>query len=124
MFNVECIIKPSILKTILLVGAINKALVFVKLKDMSLLYNFNNRIMNFNVKILPILAPLLKNKHIGVSKYNCFIYITTSYNNLCYSFNCLSKLQYSNSSIIMEYDDFVKFSSCRNCDFWFDPLHD
>ncbi len=40
------------------------------------------------------------------------------------SFNCLSKLQYSNFSIIMEYDDFVKFSFFRNCDFWFDPLHD
>ncbi len=24
---------------------------------------------------------------------------------------------------IMEYDDFVKFSSFKNYDFWFDPLH-
>jgi len=41
-----------------------------------------------------------------------------------FSFNYLSKLQYSNSSIIMEYDDFVKFSSSKNYDFWFDPLRD
>jgi hypothetical protein len=42
MFNVEYIIKPSILKAILPIDAINKALVFVKSKDMSLLYNHNN----------------------------------------------------------------------------------
>jgi hypothetical protein len=42
MLNVECIVKLSILKTILLVGAINKALVFVKSKEMFLLYNRNN----------------------------------------------------------------------------------
>jgi hypothetical protein len=30
MFNVECIVKPSILKATLLVDAISKALVFVK----------------------------------------------------------------------------------------------
>jgi len=42
MFNVECIVKSLILKVILPVDAINKALVFVKLKDMSLLYNRNN----------------------------------------------------------------------------------
>jgi len=42
----------------------------------------------------------------------------------CSSFNYLSKLLYSNSSIVMEYDDFVKFSSFKNYDFRFDPLHD
>ncbi len=42
MFNVECIVKLSILKTILHVDAISKALVFVKSKDMFLLYNHNN----------------------------------------------------------------------------------
>jgi hypothetical protein len=30
MFNVECIVKPSILKAILLVDAVSNALVFVK----------------------------------------------------------------------------------------------
>jgi hypothetical protein len=40
--NAKCIIKPSILKTYLLVDAISKALVFVKLKDMYVLYNYNN----------------------------------------------------------------------------------
>jgi hypothetical protein len=42
MFNVECIVKPSILKASLLDDAISKALVFVKSEDMSLLYNHNN----------------------------------------------------------------------------------
>jgi len=42
MFNVECIIKLLILKIILPIDAINKTLVFVKLKDMSLFYNQNN----------------------------------------------------------------------------------
>jgi hypothetical protein len=42
MFDVECIIEPSILKTTLLIDAISKTLVFVKSKDMSLLYNHNN----------------------------------------------------------------------------------
>jgi hypothetical protein len=42
MFNVECIVKLSILKTILPIDAISKALVFVKSKDMFLLYNRNN----------------------------------------------------------------------------------
>jgi len=42
MFNVECIIKPSILKAILPIDAISKALVFVKSKDRLLLYNCNN----------------------------------------------------------------------------------
>jgi hypothetical protein len=42
MFNVECIVKPSILKTPLHVDAISEALGFVKLEYMSLLYNCNN----------------------------------------------------------------------------------
>ncbi len=42
MFNAECIIKSSILKIILPVDAISKALVYVKSKDTSLLYNCNN----------------------------------------------------------------------------------
>jgi hypothetical protein len=36
MFNVECIVKLSILKANLPINAITKALVFVKLKNMSL----------------------------------------------------------------------------------------
>jgi hypothetical protein len=40
MFSVKCLIK--LLKATLLVDAINKALVFVKSKYMSLLYNCNN----------------------------------------------------------------------------------
>jgi hypothetical protein len=40
MFSVECTIK--LLKTTLFVDAISKVLVFVKSKDMSLLYNYNN----------------------------------------------------------------------------------
>jgi hypothetical protein len=42
MFNVKCIIKPSILKVHLPIDAISKALVFVQLKDMFLLYNHRN----------------------------------------------------------------------------------
>ncbi len=73
MFNVECIVKLSILKIVLPIDAISKALIFVKSKNISLLYNHNNpRIMNFNVKVLRILTPPVKNKHISVSKYNFF----------------------------------------------------
>jgi len=42
MFNVQCIIKSSILKVALLIDAISKALVFVQSEYMSLLYNHNN----------------------------------------------------------------------------------
>ncbi len=42
MFNVKCIVKSLILKVILHVDAISKALVFIKLKDTSLLYSSNN----------------------------------------------------------------------------------
>jgi hypothetical protein len=42
MFNVEFIVKPSILKVTLPIDAISKTLVFVKLEDMPLLYNCNN----------------------------------------------------------------------------------
>ncbi len=73
MFNVECIVKVSILKATLPIDAISIALIFVKSKDISLSYNHNNpRIMNFNVKVLPVLTPLVKNKHISVSRYNYF----------------------------------------------------
>jgi hypothetical protein len=65
--------------------------------------------MSFNVKILLVPTPHVKNKHINVSGYNYFLCMTTLNINLCSSFHCLSKLRYSNSSIIMEYDDFVKF---------------
>ncbi len=59
MFNVECIIKPSIMKSTFLVDVINKVLVFVKLKDLSFLYNYNNPwITCFNVKVLLVLTPL------------------------------------------------------------------
>jgi hypothetical protein len=92
---------------------------------MSLLYNYNNPwIMSFNVKVLPIPTPPIKNKHIGVLRYNCFLCITSSNIILCSSFSYLNKIWYSNFSIIMEYDNFVKFSSFKNRDFWFDPLHD
>jgi len=74
--------------------------------------------MGFNVKVLPIPTPPIKNKHISVLRYNYFLCITSKNINRCSSFNCLSKLQYSNSSIIMEYDDIVKFSFFRNYDFW------
>ncbi len=42
MFDVECIVKQSLLKTYLFIDAISKALVFVNSKDMFLLYNCNN----------------------------------------------------------------------------------
>jgi hypothetical protein len=41
MFNTKSIFKPSILKIILPIDAISKALVFVKSEDTSLLYNHN-----------------------------------------------------------------------------------
>jgi len=65
--------------------------------------------MSFNVKFLLVPTPHVKNKHINVSGCNNFLCITSLNINFCSSFNCLSKLRYSNSSIIMEYDDFVKF---------------
>jgi hypothetical protein len=58
LFNVKCIVKPSILKATLHIDAISKALIFVKLEDTSLMHNRNNpSIMNFNVKVLPIPKP-------------------------------------------------------------------
>ncbi len=87
MFNVQSIFKLSILKTTLLVDAISKTLVFVKSKNISLLHNCNNpSIMSFNVKILFILAPPIKNKHIGVLGYNYFLCIPSSNINPCSSF--------------------------------------
>jgi hypothetical protein len=79
MLNVECIVKPSILKAYLFVDAISEALAFLKSKYMFWLYNHNNRqIMSFNVQILLVPTPLVKNKHIGVSWYNWFLCITSS----------------------------------------------
>jgi hypothetical protein len=121
MFNVNYIVKPSIMKVALFVDAISKALIFVKLEHMCLLYNCNNLLM---LKFLPIPTLFVKNKQINNQKKYFFLYITSSNINLCFSFNCLSKLQYSNSSIIIEYEDFVKFSSLKICNFWFDTLHD
>jgi hypothetical protein len=80
--------------------------------------------MNFNVKVLPVLAPLVKHKHIDVLGYNYFRCITSSNINFCSSFNCLNKLRYSNFFVVMEYDGFMKFSSFKNYDFWFDSLGD
>jgi hypothetical protein len=92
MFNAECIIKSSILKAILHVDAISKALVFFKSKDMSLLYKRNNSwIMSFNIKNLLILAPPVKNKHIDVSGYNYFLCITSSNIDFFSPFHCLNK---------------------------------
>jgi hypothetical protein len=45
MFNVKCIVKPSIMKASLLIDAISKDLIFVKSKHMCLLYNCNNLLM-------------------------------------------------------------------------------
>jgi hypothetical protein len=42
MFNVECIVKPSILKVALHIDTIRRTLVFIKSKDMFLLYNHKN----------------------------------------------------------------------------------
>jgi hypothetical protein len=42
MFNTKCIVKPLILKVTLNVDARSKALVFIKLEDIFLLYNCNN----------------------------------------------------------------------------------
>jgi hypothetical protein len=79
MFNVECIIKPSILKVVLPIDAINKSLVFVKSKDMFLLYNCNNFLITyFNVKVLLVSTSHVKNKQINISKYNCFLCIMSS----------------------------------------------
>ncbi len=121
MFNVKCIVKPSILKEILPIDAMNKALIFcLSQKEV---YNYNNPwIMSFNVKNLLVPTPHVKNKHINVSRYNYFLCITSLNINLCSSFHCLSKLRYLNSSIIMGYDDSVKFSFFKIWDFWFDPL--
>jgi len=100
-------------------------LVFVKSKYISLSYSYNNPwIMNFNVKVLLVPTPLVKNQHINVSSYNCFLCITSSNINIFSSFNCLSKLWYSSYSIIMKYYDFIKFPSFKIYDFWFDPLRD
>jgi hypothetical protein len=66
MFNVECVVKPSILNVILLVDAMRRILVLIKFEYMYLLYSHNNPwIINFDVKFLPILTLPIKNKQIG-----------------------------------------------------------
>jgi hypothetical protein len=61
MFNVECIIKPLILKVVLPLYAKSKTLVFVKSKYMFLLlYNNNPWTISFNVQNLLVSAPLSK----------------------------------------------------------------
>ncbi len=66
MFDVKCIIKPSILNVALPMDVIRKALILVKYEYMFLLYNHNTFwIMNFNVKVLLILTPLIENLKIG-----------------------------------------------------------
>jgi hypothetical protein len=123
MFNVECIIKPSILKATLTMNAINRALVFVKSLNILLLYNHDNHfIINFNVKVLLIPTPsIIINKYV----YQCTIFTIIMSSNVSFSssFNCLTNLQYSNFSI-MECDDFVIISSSKICDFLFDLLCD
>ncbi len=42
MFNVECIVKPSISNATLFVNTMKKALAFVKFEYMFLLYDCNN----------------------------------------------------------------------------------
>jgi len=66
MFNVECIVKPSILKVILPIDAISKTLVFVKLKDMFQLYDcINPWITSFNVNLIYfVLDKIFKFYHI------------------------------------------------------------
>jgi hypothetical protein len=92
---------------------------------MSLLYDYNNPwIINCKIKVLPIPASHIKNKQISISWYNYFLCITSLNIDFGYSFNCLSELWYSNFSTIIEYEDFVKFSSSKVCDFWFDALCD
>jgi hypothetical protein len=77
MFNVEYIdIKSTILKIDLSMDAIGTTLVFIKFKYMSLLYNCNTPwIINFNVKVYHFQQPAIKNKQIGVSRYNYFLCI-------------------------------------------------
>jgi hypothetical protein len=38
MLNIECIVRPSLLNAVLFINAMNKALTFVKFKDMSFVY--------------------------------------------------------------------------------------
>jgi hypothetical protein len=104
MFDVECIVKSSILKIILFI-------------DVTIFFN-NLWIINFNIKFLLILTSHVKNKYISVWQYNYFLCITSSNINFCSSFNCVSKLWYSSYSIIMEYEIWWF------CNFWFDPLCD
>jgi hypothetical protein len=42
MFNVECIVKPSILNVALPMDAMRRTLVLIKFEDVFLIYNHNN----------------------------------------------------------------------------------
>ncbi len=79
MFNVEYIdFKSTILKVDIPMDAIGITLVFIKFKYIFLLYNRNNPwIISFNIKVYQFQQPPIKNKQIGVSKYNYFLCITS-----------------------------------------------
>jgi hypothetical protein len=67
MFNVKCIIWPSILNATFSINAISNALIFVQFDDRSLLYSRNKPwIISFKVNNLPIPAPLIKYIFIGI----------------------------------------------------------
>lgn len=71
IFNIECIIIPSILNTNLLVNTMNIVLIFVKFKYMCLFYNHNNVwIISWKVKFLLVPTPTIKNKWIDELRYN------------------------------------------------------
>jgi hypothetical protein len=60
MFKVECFVWLT-LSVILFVDVMNKVLVFIKFDDRFFLYNHNNPwIISFKIKVLSILAPLIK----------------------------------------------------------------
>jgi hypothetical protein len=62
VFNTKCLIKPSILNATSSMDPMSNTLIFVKHENMFLLYKYNNPwIMNFNVKVLFVLMPLVKN---------------------------------------------------------------
>ncbi len=71
MFNIKFIVKPSILKVISHVDTISKALVFVRNRDISLVYDRSNSwIISFSVKVVLVTTPLVKkNKCIRVKLF-------------------------------------------------------
>jgi len=79
MFNVECIVWPSILNVILLVDAISNVLIFVKFNDRSLLYShIKPWIINFKPKVLLVRTLHIKNLCIGILGYIFFPYMILS----------------------------------------------